>query len=218
MKLSFACLVCLVLGTCYGRWNAVPPQPWLSLTPQQTTAPTTNQDATVLSADRMSRLEGRMESLERVVFATAKISAIEAERRLKLAEEQLRESRQLFLKGFIAEGRWRQDEFSVDLLRRELDFLKTTSKQRKSVIEIEVLQAEKDLKLAEDQLNYTQNLATRGFASIDQVRENERFVSDSKSRLELAREKLKAAEELEAIANDTPPELPKKELPEASKK
>ncbi len=169
-------------------------------------------------AERFARLENRFDSLERVVFATAKISAIDAERRVQQAEEQLRESRQLFLKGFIAEGRWRQDEFTANLLRRELDFLKTTSQQRKAVIELEVLQAEKDLRLAEDQLNYTQNLATRGFASMDQVRENERFVTDSKGRLELARDKLKAAEELEAVANDQAPGQPNKDSPQTLKK
>jgi hypothetical protein len=216
MKHSFAYFVCVVVGTFFGSWNAAPARPPASLVQAKTQEPDTA--ATKSMADRFARLESRFESLERVVFATAKISAIEAERRLKQAEEQLRESRQLFLKGFIAEGRWRQDEFSVDLLRRELEFLKTTSKQRKSVIEIEVLQAEKDLQLAEEQLNYTQNLATRGFASVDQVRENERFVSDSKSRLDLARDKLKAAEELEAIANDKPPEPPSKELPPTPKK
>ncbi len=160
---------------------------------------------------RFQRLEARLDALERVVFATAKISVVEAERRLQDAEAQLRESRQLFLKGIIAEGRWRQDEFMVELLRRERDFLLDTTRQRKGLMEMELLQAENNLRIAEDQLNFLQNLANRGFATIDQIRETERYVADSKARLTLARERLQAAEELEAISGKPPTtQTPKK--------
>jgi hypothetical protein len=163
--------------------------------------------------ERLTRLESRIDALERIVFATAKISAMEADRRVQEAEAQRRESRQLFLKGIIAEGRYRQDEFMVELLRRERDFLLDTARQRKNVMEMELLQAENNLRIAEDQLIFLQTLGNRGFSTIDQVRETERYVIESKARLALAKEKLQAAEELDAITNNRPPPPPHTNAP-----
>ncbi len=170
----------------------------------QENAPAAN--ATPVQVDlsaRVEHLESRVALLEKILFATSTLSVFEAERRLKDAELQLKERRDLFLKGRLADSVWRQDQLQVDILKRELAIAHTAYAQKSNLMEIEVLQAKQNLANAESRLTRSQNLANRGYATLTQVQQDQRLVELQRLQLETAQLKLKAAEEMESLENKT---------------
>ncbi|MEZ6096905.1 MAG: hypothetical protein R3C03_22240 [Pirellulaceae bacterium] len=159
------------------------------------TAQSTALESTDLK-QRVELLEKKLESLEQIVFATSQLTVYESERRLKDAEFQLRERRELFLKGMLDEYVYQQDQLRVEILKQELQIAHSARLQRSNVMQIECLQAKSQLLQAEDQLARSRQLAQRGYATIDQVHNDEQWVELAKRQLALAEKKLNAVKQL----------------------
>ncbi len=162
---------------------------------------------------RVIHLETRIEALERIVFATSQLTVYESQRRLKEAEQMLRDRRELFLKGLLAESAWRQDQLQVEILKRELSMAQAASIQKENVFEIEVLQARQRLSDAKLQFERSQTLVNRGFATQTQLERDSRLVTLSQQQLNLAEQKLNAARDLESIKGSNPSDLPPAPIP-----
>ncbi|MGI9518857.1 MAG: hypothetical protein ACR2NP_17515 [Pirellulaceae bacterium] len=148
-------------------------------------------------AERVATLENRVAHLERLLFTTTQLSEYEARRRLAEAKIRKRESERLHLRGHLSIAQVEYDRFVVQRAERELDMALAREGQFRIAAEIDVLQAEYDVRLARQQLRFNEEKLGRGFVTADQVAHNERQVTEAERLLAAAQEKLAAIQNAE---------------------
>lgn len=158
-----------------------------------------NQSANSELAPRVEKLEKRVQLLEQIVFSSAKLSTMQAERQVDEATIRLNHSQALHARGMINDLELQQDRFRLKESRKALELSIAESRQNELVGELEVLDAEQRLRQVEQRLNYTETLASRGYASQYTVDSIKRLLDAAKQRLANAKTKLEAARQLEAI-------------------
>ena len=149
--------------------------------------------------DRIDRLEKRVAILEKILFSSVKLETKRAERLLADRKARLKNSRKLFARGLITEFQLQQDRMQVEEAERELALATAQSNQKRLASELEVLDAEQRLKVAIKELEFSQNLARRGFATKTEVERLERLVDEATQNLEHVKIKLDAANEFESM-------------------
>ena len=132
----------------------------------------TNSDLVV----RVDKLEQRVALLEKIIFSSAKLSTMQAQRQLEEAKSQLKNSQALQARGMITELQLQQDKFRLEEAQKSLELSSTEFRQNELVGELEVLEAEQRLRQAKQQLQYSEKLASRGFATQTQVEGDRRQV------------------------------------------
>ena len=145
---------------------------------------------------RIDQLESRMRKLEEIVFASNAISVYDAERLVADAERRLKDSRRLLSRGYITQSQYEQDQFAVEIARKELELARAESDGRALATRIDVRQAERNVTLAEENLEYTQKLADRGFVPKSAVESVRQDVVRAKRKLDLAKRKLELSDDL----------------------
>lgn len=150
-------------------------------------------------ADRVNRLEARVEILERVLFSTEKVNRMRAERLLEDRKNRLKHSRRLFAQGMINEAEVQIDKMRLEEAEREHALATAESKERELTSKLELAEAERRLKFAQSQLAYKRNMARKGYASKSEVERLEKAVDIAKQELEHAKLRLKATSDLEGI-------------------
>jgi multidrug resistance efflux pump len=141
---------------------------------------------------QISELQARIERLEKVVFATSKLSVYEAERQLEKAKQRLDYSQRLLIKGFITDSQLNQDRFEVDRAVSELRLAKSSVDVRQKSARIDLMQAKQNLIRAQEQLKFSENLANRGYSSKTEIEGNKYRVTLAEKRLALAQTRLNA--------------------------
>lgn len=149
--------------------------------------------------NRVEMLEKRIEQMERVVFSTAKLSVMQAERRLTEAEENLRNSKLLYAKGFANEFQLQRSQFDVEEAVQQLSLAKSENRQKEIASNLEFIQLERNLKDAQAQLNYKKSLYERGYSSQAEIDRLQRRVDEMERAVANAKMKLDAAKRLEAL-------------------
>lgn len=157
------------------------------------------------NSERVAQLEQRLDALEQILFATSQLDLRTARRRLDEARQQLQGTRELFLRGLIADAQLEQDRFAVLIAEKELELAACPPDHRRLVSGLELLDSQRRLELARRNLSHTGNLNRRGFASLTQIDAAAAEVSLAEKAVETAEAKAAAAEKLEAIQ---PPSAP----------
>lgn len=147
-------------------------------------------------AERVTRLERRVEKLESILFATSQLSEIEARRRLEEAQRQYRNTRQLLIKGMATAAQVDLQRREVEQARLELQMATATRDFESTSARLELTEAKQRLEQARQQLEYTRRLRDRGFATRAQLEADRRAVGDAERAVELANLKWKAVQEL----------------------
>ena len=150
---------------------------------------------------RVEKLELRIEILEKILFSSAKLTNMQAQRQLDEAQAHLKNSQALFARGMITELQLQQDRYRMQEAQKALEFANADSRQHELVGELEVLEAEQRLRQVQQQLLYTETLASRGFSSQTRVDSIKKLVDIATQELENSKIKLDAAKELEALKN-----------------
>lgn len=150
---------------------------------------------------RVEKLEQRVDRLEEILFNTVRLTVFDAERKLAEAEQRLENSQSLFIKGFITDQQLQQDRYRVERAKQELKLAKSERGGRKISMEIEVMEAKRNLEVASQRLEFTERLAKRGFSSLTDVQNQRERVTLMQKELELANQRLKAVEELSESRN-----------------
>jgi multidrug resistance efflux pump len=150
-------------------------------------------------AGRLNQLEQRLDALEQILFSTSQLDLRSARRRLDEARQQLEGTRELFLRGLVADAQLEQDRFAVLIAERELELAACPPDHRRLVSGLELLDSQRRLELARRNLSHTENLNRRGFASLTQIDEARAEVSLAEKAVQVSEEKAAAAEKLEAI-------------------
>ncbi len=148
---------------------------------------------------RVEMLERRMYEMEQILLTTSQITALEAERRLRDAKARLADSRELFLRGQVAEIEFQNDRFEVDRLTRELELTRGTNARHQAMSQIEIANAEQQLFAAQQDLEQTETLVRRGYASATQIDRDREYVDLATRRLELSKQRLDAAKKLDEL-------------------
>jgi len=129
---------------------------------------TGGQDVAPDLAKRITELEKRVAKLERLLLvdALASTSTVsEAEAKLVAAEERLQYSQRLHGKGYVSKTDLDADRAGVLKARRQLELAKAAQDDITKVLEIEVLEAEHNLAVATQRLEYTERLAAKNYAT-----------------------------------------------------
>jgi multidrug resistance efflux pump len=147
---------------------------------------------------RIEKLERRVELLEKIVFSSTRLNAIQAQRQVDDAQERLDHTKSLFAKGFIQASEVEQDRYRLEQAKKELELAKAETKQDELVGEMDVLQAERQLRELEQQLSYTKRLAERGYVHEKSVEAWKAAVELAKRELESAKTRLNATRKLES--------------------
>lgn len=153
---------------------------------------------------RVDFLETRVQKLESILFATAQLSALEAQQELDQAKRRLEQSKRLHLRGFLTAAQLDSDRFQVQQAERQLDLAKAERGQRQIVNQIDLLEAKRDLQVAQDNLTHTQLLFDRGYVSDQQVQAAKDDLLRFQKHLDLAESKAKAALELLELREKQP--------------
>ena len=151
---------------------------------------------------RVSDLESRVTELENVLFATSKLEASQAQRRLERANQLLKETRKLYVRGFVTQLQVTDAELEVQQAKRELELARLESDSRCKVAEIEVVEAKRNLQFATEQLEHQRLLAQRGYASQQEIKSAEDALSAAEKKLVIANTKLEAARKLDSQSID----------------
>lgn len=161
------------------------------------------------SADeRIVELEGRVERLEELLFASVQLSVYDAQRRLAIASREREQNQRLFYRGLLAAIDLERSVYEVERAHHELELARATSGHRLWSSRIEVLDAEFELKFALDALERNREYAGRGLVTEYQLKQNTESVERAKRALEFAKQKLEALEPM-APASDSAAETDK---------
>lgn len=166
-----------------------------------------HQQQPVADADRLKALEQRVDSLESILFATRQIELRDARRRLQRARQQLVDSRALFNQGILADSQLEQDRFEVLIAEQELELASQPGLSRVLVSGLDLLDAQRRLENARQNLRYSQTLNDRGYGSLTQVRNAEEELDAATEAVRLAEQQAAAARDLDAAADKSPRNL-----------
>ena len=140
----------------------------------------------------MREMELRLERLEKIVFATSKLSVMEAERRLTRAQQRFDNNEKLLIRGFITERQFAEDRFNLQLAFRERELARNASNSRRISMKIDVLRAENRLRVAKDNFERNSRLRNRGYSSLSDVESARKEVTLAERSLEVAKMRLDA--------------------------
>ena len=160
--------------------------------------PTRGQDSQSDLEKRIGKLEQRVATLERLLSVQSVASSVTvagAESRLAATEEQLQHTERLHKKGFVTKLQLDADRFAVAKALKELQLAKAAEKDKKTALEIDVLDAEEDLAVATEHLKHSERLRAKGFVSELQVTAAKLEVERVRKRLDRAQAKLKTHEQ-----------------------
>lgn len=149
--------------------------------------------------ERVEQLESRIAILEKLLFSSVRLEKNRAQRLLNDRKNRLKNSRALYAQGMITEFELQQDRMQVDEAQQELELAIAESRQNQLASELDLLEAERKLKVAADQLTYRRNMARRGYASKAEVQQLEQALDQAKLELENAKLKLESAKKLESL-------------------
>ncbi len=141
---------------------------------------------------RIAELESRVERLEGLLFSTVQLSVYDAQRSLEAAQRQLEQNKRLYFRGHLAAIEIDRSRYDVDRARLELELARATSGHRRISANIDIMEAEFQLKQAKERLRFDENVASRGFVSEHQLQRNRQQVDRATKALQLARDKLAA--------------------------
>ena len=153
---------------------------------------TQNDESVERLRTKIESLEQRIKKLENIIYSTSQLSSMEAERRLNNARTTLEHSRQLRKKGYINDAQFKNDQFAVQQAEQELKLAKAADSSAKQGAELDVINAEQALTLAQRELEYIEKLESRGFSTQFDVQRCERKVRVKQRALELAKQKFAA--------------------------
>ncbi len=143
---------------------------------------------------RIIDLEARVQRLENLLFASARLSVYDAQRRLAVASREREQNQRLFYRGLLASIEIERSYYEVARARCELELARATSGHRRWSTEIEVLEAEFELKFALDALERNREYAGRGLVTEYQLKQNTESVERAEKALAFAKQKLEALE------------------------
>lgn len=148
---------------------------------------------------QLQQVERRLDALEEILFATSQLDVRAARRRLDEARQQLEGTRELFLRGLVADVQLEQDRFAVLIAEKELQLAACPPDHRRLVSGLELLDSQRRLELARSNLSHTETLNRRGFASLTQIDAAREEVSLAEQAVTAAEQKAAAAEKLDAL-------------------
>ena len=156
---------------------------------------TGGQDAEADLPKRVAQLEKKVAGLERLLLARSPSSAdnvTEAAAKLAAAEHELRYTRQLHEKGYVTETQLHADGLAVAMARAALERAKAAHSDVEKILDIEVLEAEHNLSVATERLEFTERLAAKGYAGEDQLKAGRFKVEKARKELQRAEARLEA--------------------------
>lgn len=162
---------------------------------------------------RIDRLETRLESLESVLFASRQIDLRDARRRLEQARQQLADSRALFNQGVLADSQLEQDRFQVLIAEQELELAAHPGNHRRLVCQLDLLDAQRRLETAKQNLRFSETLNNRGFGSLTRIENSRHELAAAEESLRWAEQQLAAVEVLGESPPKTPPPAPSPPAP-----
>ena len=148
---------------------------------------------------RIKKLEQRLALIERVLFSTSKLDTTRAERELAEAKLKLKNSQSLHARGYVSQLQLEYDQVEVDRAQRELELATSTINLKQKASELDVLEAEYQLKVARDRLDTRTSLSRKGYVTREQVVQCQKAVEVAEQKLQHAKEKLKVATQLDAL-------------------
>lgn len=166
-----------------------------------------NQEKDQLSS-RVETLEKRTELLEQILFSAVKLETSRAQRALDDRQDQLRNSKSLFAKGMITRFQLEQEQLRLQRAQVEFKLASSPANQRQLVSELELIESQRRLKAATEDLQYRRRLLQRGYTTQTEVAAVARWVDQATLALEQAKVKLEAAKEFDAIQNKERMEKP----------
>ena len=159
----------------------------------------------VALTERLEQLEKRTQLLENLLFSSVKLETARARRALEDRQASLKHSKTLFAKGLINESLLQQDRYRVREAELELEIATNPYNQRQSGCQLNVINAKRKLKIAEDELAYQTLLASKGYVSQTRIGVMTRSVDEATQTLEYAEAKLRAAKQLDEVDADSIP-------------
>lgn len=161
---------------------------------------------------RVAALEARIGKLEDLMYASMQLSVYDAKRRMAAAVAELEQNRRLYNRGLLLSIELERSQYEVDRARRELELARCESGHHHYSAQIDLLDAEFELKLANDHLERNREAAARGLVTTWQLEKGVEAVERAKKSLEFARQKLDALGPLE------PPVDPENQPPKTEDK
>ncbi len=152
-----------------------------------------DRDAVLAAAEhRIRELESRVERLESLMFNTIQLSVFDAERRLSRARRTQEQNQRLYFRGLLSHIEVQRGRYELRRAERELDLARAETGQRRIIGDIGVMEAEFNLRSAEDQLTRARRGLARGLVSQYQLDLNAKEVERATQALQLARDRLAA--------------------------
>jgi multidrug resistance efflux pump len=161
---------------------------------------------------RVTALEARIGKLEGLMYASMQLSVYDAKRRMAAAVTELEQNRRLYNRGLLLSIELERSQYEVDRARRELELARCESGHHHYSAQIDLLDAEFELKLANDHLERNREAAARGLVTTWQLEKGVEAVDRAKKSLEFARQKL------EALGPFEPPVDPENQPPKPEDK
>ena len=172
------------------------------------------------ASKRIAELEERVSQLEELMYASMQLSVYDARRRMATAIAELEQNRRLFNRGLLLAIELERSQYEVDRARRELELARCQSGHHHYSAQIDLLDAEFELKLARDIHERNLDAAARGMVTTWQLEKGAEAVERAEKSLEFSRQKLEALGPLEppgeSKSTDQKPadkELPKQDDP-----
>lgn len=147
---------------------------------------------------RVLALETRLGELESLLFSASQLTIYNAERQLEDKTERLEQSERLYLKGLLQKSRFDFDRFLVSRAQLELALATATDGHYQIVCEIDVLQAQFNLDVAQQSVEYNRRSLLKGYTSRDKMQRLENVVVEAKKTLQIAQQKLDAIKAAQA--------------------
>ncbi len=159
---------------------------------------------------RVLALETRLGQLESLLFSASQLTIYNAKRQLENSTERLEQSERLYLKGRLQKSRFDFDRFLVDRAKLELALATATDGHYQIVCEIDVLQAQFNLDVAQQSVEYNRRSLLKGYTSRDKMQRLENVVAEAEKTLQIAQKKL---DDIKAAQ----PQIPSQEKPTTRK-
>lgn len=153
----------------------------------------------------IDRFDGRVIRLERQLLAITRMPMItitEAEASLALAKAQLQESQQLHAQGQATDVRLAADRLALVRAQGQLDTAQAAHIDSLTVLEMEVLHAERQLLEKNQEKTRLERMVAKGYTTSDGLRLHLLDVSLAEKQLQLAKSRLTAQQR--SAASDEP--------------
>ncbi len=156
---------------------------------------------------RIGDLEQKVTTLERLLSSRAQdtsATVLAADEKLAAAEQQLHYTERLHKRGYVTRLQLEANRFAVAKARKELQLAKA-QKDKRTLLEIDILTAEQNLVVATERSQYRERLWAKGYVTESQVKADRLVVEKARKELENAKAKLKMNENsLKEVMNQAP--------------